>query len=82
MSVIVFSENWKGEFRKSTFEAVSYGSQTARFWYRCGCGIIWGCLRKYVVKIRIVWASKIISVPSVYGNFDGGVVAKIISDFS
>ncbi len=30
MSVIVYTENWKGTFRKSTFEAVSYASETAK----------------------------------------------------
>ena len=30
MSVLVYTENWKGNFRKSTFEAVSYASETAK----------------------------------------------------
>ena len=30
MSVLVYTENWKGTFRKSTFEAVSYASETAK----------------------------------------------------
>ena len=30
MSVLVYTENWKGKFRKSTFEAVSYASETAK----------------------------------------------------
>ncbi|MEW6470440.1 MAG: electron transfer flavoprotein subunit alpha/FixB family protein [Bacteroidota bacterium] len=30
MSVIVFAENWSGKFKKSTFEAVSYGAETAK----------------------------------------------------
>ena len=30
MSVLVYTESWKGEFRKSTFEAVSYASETAK----------------------------------------------------
>ena len=30
MSVLVYTENWKGTFRKSTFEAVSYANQTAK----------------------------------------------------
>jgi len=29
MSVLVYAENWKGNFRKSTFEAVWYAKQTA-----------------------------------------------------
>ena len=30
MSVLVYTENWKGTFRKSTFEAVSYATETAK----------------------------------------------------
>lgn len=30
MSVIVFTENWEGRFKKSTFEAVSYGAEVAK----------------------------------------------------
>ncbi|MEE2700275.1 MAG: electron transfer flavoprotein subunit alpha/FixB family protein [Bacteroidota bacterium] len=30
MSVLVYTENWKGTFRKSTFEAVSYARKTAK----------------------------------------------------
>ena len=30
MSVLVYTENWKGSFRKSTFEAVSYAKETAK----------------------------------------------------
>ena len=30
MSVLVYTENWDGKFRKSSFEAVSYASETAK----------------------------------------------------
>ena len=30
MSVLVYTESWEGKFRKSTFEAVSYASETAK----------------------------------------------------
>ena len=30
MSVLVYTENWKGTFRKSTFEAVSYANETSK----------------------------------------------------
>ena len=30
MPVIVYAESWKGLFRKSTFEAVSYANETAK----------------------------------------------------
>ena len=30
MSVLVYAESWDGEFKKSTFEAVSYASETAK----------------------------------------------------
>ena len=30
MSVLVYTESWKGNFRKSTFETVSYANETAK----------------------------------------------------
>ena len=30
MSVLVYTESWDGNFRKSSFEAVSYASETAK----------------------------------------------------
>ena len=82
MSVIVFSENWKGEFRKSTFEAVSYASQTAKILGTDVVAVSFGDVSEnMLLKLGLYGASKIISVPSVY-KADGQVVTKIISDFS
>ena len=30
MSVLVFAENWEGKFKKSTYEAISYGAEIAK----------------------------------------------------
>ena len=30
MSVLIFAENWDGKFKKSTYEAISYGSEIAK----------------------------------------------------
>ena len=30
MSVLIFAENWEGKFKKSTYEAISYGSEIAK----------------------------------------------------
>ena len=30
MSVLVYTESWNGNFRKSSFETVSYASETAK----------------------------------------------------
>ena len=30
MSVLVYTESWEGKFKKSTFEAVSYGAEVAK----------------------------------------------------
>lgn len=30
MSVVIFAENWEGKFKKSTYEAISYGSEIAK----------------------------------------------------
>ena len=82
MSVIVFSENWKGEFRKSTYEAVSYASETAKILGTDVIAVSFGDVSEnMLLKLGLYGASKIISVPSVY-KADGQVVTKIISDLS
>ena len=82
MSVIVFSENWKGEFRKSTFEAVSYASETAKILGTDVVAVSFGDVSEnMLLKLGLYGVSKIISVPSVY-KADGQVVTKIISDLS
>ena len=30
MSVLVFTENWDGKFKKSTFEGISYAAEVAK----------------------------------------------------
>ena len=30
MSVLVYAESWEGKFRKSTYETISYASETAK----------------------------------------------------
>ena len=30
MSVLIFAENWDGKFKKSTYEAISYGAELAK----------------------------------------------------
>ena len=82
MSVIVFSENWKGEFRKSSYEAVSYASETAKILGTDVIAVSFGDVSEnMLLKLGLYGASKIISVPSVY-KADGQVVTKIISDLS
>lgn len=82
MSVIVFSENWKGEFRKSTYEAVSYASETAKILGTDVVAVSFGDVSEnMLLKLGLYGASKIISVPSVY-KADGQVVTKIISELS
>ena len=80
MSVIVFSENWKGEFRNSTYEAISYASQTAKILDTDVVAVSFGDVSEnMLLKLGLYGASKIVSVPSVY-KADGQVVTKIISD--
>ena len=82
MSVIVFSENWKGEFRKSTYEAISYASETAKILGTDVVAVSFGDVSEnMLLKLGLYGASKVISVPSVY-KADGQVVTKIISDLS
>ena len=80
MSVIVFSENWKGKFRKSTYEAVSYASETAKILDTDVVAVSFGDVSEnMLLTLGLYGASKIVSVPSVY-KADGQAVTKIISD--
>ena len=82
MSVLVYTESWGGKFRKSTFEAVSYASVTAKV---LGTNLVAVSLEEVssdeLSKLGNYGASKVISVPSI-NKGDNQSASKVISDLS
>ena len=82
MSVLVYTESWGGSFRKSTFEAVSYASETAKI---LGTIVVAVSLEEVsddeLVKLGSYGASKLISVPSI-NKGDSQSASKVISEYS
>ncbi len=82
MSVLVYTESWGGNFRKSTFEAVSYASETAKI---LGTNVVALSLEdvsdEELVKLGSYGASKVVSIPSV-NKGDSQSASKIIAELS
>ena len=82
MSVLVYTESWDGIFRKSTFEAVSYAAETAKF---LGLEVVAVSLEdvseKELSKLGNYGAKKVISIPGV-NKADSQAASKIISELS
>ena len=82
MSVLVYTESWGGNFRKSTFEAVSYASETAKI---LGTIVVAVSLEEVsddeLVKLGSYGATKVISVPLI-NKGDSQSASKVISQSS
>mgnify|MGYP001224761947 CR=1 FL=1 len=82
MSVLVYTESWSGSFRKSTFEAVSYASETAKV---LGTEVVAVSLENVsdveLNKLSNYGVSKVISVDNI-NKGDSQASSKIISDLS
>ena len=82
MSVLVYTESWGGNFRKSTFEAVSYASETAKI---LGTNVVALSLEDVsdneLVKLGSYGASKVFSIPSIHKG-DSQSASKIIAELS
>ena len=82
MSVLVYTESWGGNFRKSTFEAVSYASKTAKI---LETNVVALSLENVsddeLVKLGNYGASKVVSIPFV-NKADSQSASKIISELS
>ena len=82
MSVLVYTESWGGNFRKSTFEAVSYASETAKI---LGTNVVALSLENVsddeLVKLGSYGASKVVSIPFI-NKGDSQSASKIITDLS
>jgi electron transfer flavoprotein alpha subunit len=82
MSVIVFTENWDGRFKKLSFELVSYAADIAAM---LGTGVTAVSLGKVdddeLKKLALYGASKIISIKNdILSSLDNQVYTKVLAD--
>ena len=82
MSVLVYTESWNGNFRKSSFETVSYASETAK---ALGTDVVAVSLESVsdeeLYKLGNYGASKVVSIPNI-NKGDSQSAAKVFSDLS
>ena len=82
MSVLVYTESWNGNFRKSSFETVSYASETAK---ALGTDVISVSLESVsddeLYKLGNYGASKVVSIPNI-NKGDSQSAAKVFSDLA
>ena len=82
MSVLVYTESWNGNFRKSSFETVSYASETAK---ALGTDVVAVSLENVsddeLYKLGNYGASKVVSIPNI-NKGDSQSAAKVFSDLS
>ena len=82
MSVLVYTESWNGTFRKSSFETVSYASETAK---ALGTDVVAVSLEDVsddeLYKLGNYGATKVVSVPNI-NKGDSQSAAKVFSDLS
>ena len=82
MSVLVYTESWNGNFRKSSFETVSYASETAK---ALGTDVIAVSLESVsddeLYKLGNYGASKVVSIPNI-NKGDSQSAAKVFSDLA
>ena len=82
MSVIVYAESWEGNFRKSTFEAVSYASETAKLLSLDVIAISLGKVNnEELTKLSKYGASSVISFSSIEKG-DNQAASNVIASVS
>lgn len=81
MSVIIFAETWEGKFKKSTFEAVSYGARLADAMGAKAIAVTIGALNDDASVLGQYGASNIISVAGVEG-FNHAAYASIVGQIA
>ena len=84
MSVLIYTENWDGKFKKSTFELLSYGSRVAEMLNTSATALSIGDVD--IVELQKLGKYGVNKIISVRGNelnvLDNQVYARTIADFS
>lgn len=84
MSVLVYTENWDGKFKKLSFELVSYASKVAEMLNTSTVVLSLGNVENdELLKLGKYGADKIVNVPGdAFGLLDNQVFTGVIADIS
>jgi electron transfer flavoprotein alpha subunit len=84
MSVLVYTENWDGQFKKSTFELVSYASEVAKMLNTKTVAVSLGNVNKNELeKLAKYGADKIVATENdIFRTLDNQLFTKTISDIA
>jgi len=84
MSVLVYTENWEGKFKKSTFELVSYACEVAKLLNTSTVAVSLGSVDKNELeKLSKYGADKIVSSgDDVFRTLDNQLFTRTISDIA
>lgn len=81
MSVLVYLENWEGQFKKNTWEAALYASKTAEMMGTEAIGLVIGEIKDSAEEAGKFGLSKVLHLnDSSLANFDANRFAKAIAD--
>jgi electron transfer flavoprotein alpha subunit len=82
MSVIIYTENWDGKFKKLSFELVSYASEVAKMMNTSVTALSLGKVDETeLIKLGKYGANKIISAENdLFSSLDSQAFASVISD--
>ena len=81
MSVVVFAEQWEGKFKKTTFEAVSYGRRVADMLGVPTVAVVIGSLDDDAAQLATYGASKVVHfAASSLNSFDSSAFASALKE--
>ncbi|MCT4665514.1 MAG: electron transfer flavoprotein subunit alpha/FixB family protein [Flavobacteriales bacterium] len=81
MSVLVYVENWEGNFKKSSFESVSYASQIAQN-KGVDCIAVVFDTKEAVEVLGKYGANKVVHIKGGFETFENGSFAKAIENIA
>ena len=81
MSVVVFAEQWEGRFKKTTFEAVSYGRRVADMLGVSTVAVVIGSLEDDPSELASYGASKVVHFSEdSFNSFDSSAFASALKE--
>jgi len=81
MSVVVFAEQWEGKFKKTTFEAVSYGRRVADMLGVRTVAVVIGSCDEDTAQLATYGASKVVHfAASSLDSFDSSAFASALKE--
>jgi electron transfer flavoprotein alpha subunit len=81
MSVVVFAEQWEGKFKKTTFEAVSYGRRVADMLGVPTVAVVIGSCDEDTAQLATYGASKVVHfAASSLDSFDSSAFASALKE--